>query len=287
MGNSSNRQYDFSAEIFSLFGLRKGDLLVQLWNVFVDDSADQHRRKFIVAGALFGSKSAWSSFNKQWRKCLHANPRIEYFHGSELRRLDGQFLQFRDPGKWPKPSGGIAANAKRDSLRQVIDGSVGLALYGVGILVPEYEHVRNSHPKGKEFLAGDPFEYVLQLLINRLSETLVGHQSDAEVAFISDGSSKAPIYAKVFSEWKEKNPITAQSMLGIAHLDDKKIYGLQAADMAASVVKGSFEKIDESSGLQTGFPLEERFWKIEVHREQNLLKTLDTQPLQTEKLGDN
>jgi hypothetical protein len=284
VGNSNRRHHDFSAEIL---GLRKRDFIAHLWKAFVDDSADQHRRQFVVAGALFGIKSGWSNFNKQWRKALHENPRIEYFHGSELRRLDGEFLQFRDADKWPKPEGGRAANAKRDALRAVVERSSDVVLYGVGVLVPEYERIRSSHPRGVEFMAKDPFEYVLQLLIHRVTETVAGLDGKAKVGFISDDSSKAAVYSKVYSEWKTKNPNTAQFMAGIGHMDDKDVYGLQAADMAASVVKGSFELLVKGESLETGFPLEEKFWRVEVHREANLLKTLETQPADTVKLEDN
>ena len=74
-------------------------------------------------------------------------------------------------------------------------------------------------------------------------------------------------------------------MLGIAHLDDEKVYGLQAADMAAAVVKGSYDALEVSSDLQTGFPLESRFWRIEVHRKDNLLTMLETQPLHPSETG--
>lgn len=274
-----------SVEVAELFGLRKRDFILHLWKAFVDDSADEKREKFVVAGCLFGAKASWSAFNKEWRKALHEDPRIEHFHGKELRRLEGQFGQFRDPIKWPKPAGSEAANNKRDVLRSVIERQSSIVAFGCGVLVPEYRAVRDSHLRGRVFLAEDPFEYVLQLVINRAAETIARIDSHARIAFVSDDSLRAPIYSQGYANWKEKNPKTARSMLGIAHLDDEKIYGLQAADMAASVVKGSCELLEESNDLQTGFPLESRFWKIEIYRKENLITTLETQPLHPSETG--
>jgi hypothetical protein len=135
------------------------------------------------------------------------------------------------------------------------------------------------------FLAEDPFEYVLQLVIDRAAETIAGIDGHARIAFVSDDSSRAAVYSQGYTNWKERNPQTARSMLGIAHLDDEKVYGLQAADMAASVVKGSYDALEESSDRQTGFPLESRFWRIEVHRKDNLVTMLDAQPLHQSEAG--
>ena len=284
--NSSLRQplRECSVELAALFGMRQGDFIVHLWKAFLDDSADEKREKFVVAGCLFGAKTSWSAFNKEWRKALHDAPRIEYFHGKELRQLDGEFVQFRDPVRWPKPAGSEAANKKRDLLRGVIERQSALLAFGTGILVPEYREVRGSHPRGKIFLAEDPFEYVLQLVIDRAAETIAGIDSRARTAFVSDDSSRAAVYSKVYTNWKEKDPQTARSMLGISHFTNK-IYGIQAADMAASVVKGSYEALEEGNERPMGFPLESRFWRIEVHRKENLLTTLETQPLHPSETG--
>ena len=275
----------YDGEVFALLGVRPGDYVLNLWKAFLDDSADQKREKFMVAGCLFGKKQDWNAFNKEWRNALHAEPRIEYFHGKELSQLDGEFAQFRNPVMWPKPTGSEAANKKRDLLRAVIEGQSGLVAFGCGILVPEYHRVRESHPRGKVFLAKDAFEYVLQLVIDRAAKTIAEIDSKAKTAFISDDSERAPVYSQVYVNWKETNPQAAKSMLGIAHLNDEKVYGLQAADMAATVVNGSYHLLEKSSDAQTGFPLEARFWRIEVHRENNLVRMLNKQPLHQSEMG--
>jgi hypothetical protein len=276
---------DYSNEVFALLGVRPGDYVVNLWKAFLDDSADEKREKLVVAGCLFGKKASWGAFNKEWRQAFREEPSIEYFHGKELSHLEGQFAQFRDPVKWPKPTGGIAANKKRDLLRAVIERQSAIVAFGCGILVPEYRRARESHPRGKVFLSKDPFEYVLQLVIDRAAKTIAEIDSKAKIGFISDDSGRAPVYSQGYVNWKERNPQTAKSIIGIGHFDDKNVYGLKAADMAASVVKGSFEMLEKGIAPQTGFPLESRFWRIEVHREDNLLRMLNAQPLHPSEAG--
>jgi hypothetical protein len=270
---SRDGAHDWNQDIFEMLGLRKGDFVAQFWRAFVDDSADEKREEFILAGCIFGPKDRWSSFNKVWRKTLHAAPRIEHFHGKELRRLDGQFTLFRDPVKYPKPTGSVAANAKRDTLRSVIESSA-LALCGVGVLVPEYRRVRNTHPRGPECLAQDPFEYVLQEVMQTVTFGVVQRDPQIKFAFIFDQGSKMETYAKIYANWREKNPQTAKSVKSFGWDDDEAVYGLQAADMAASSVKVCYEDRDKDEEP----PLELAFWRIQIQRETNLVKMLDTQP---------
>jgi len=207
------------------------------WKVFIDDSADQHKKDFVVAGIFVGRMPHWAKFQKEWNQTLRKPPRIKHFHGKEWRTLNGEFRQFRDDKLWPDRSGGIAANAKRDALHEVINNS-NIVGFGIGVYIENYERVRQSHPRGKTFMAKDAFEYVLQSAIYETTKLIV-EESDgaAKVAFVSDLSNKAARYTQVFADWKEQNPKTAHHMLGISHFDDEKWAGLQAADMAASMVK--------------------------------------------------
>lgn len=269
---------DWSRIVFNeLLGTRKGDFVAQFWKAFIDDSADEKRAEFIVAGCIFGPKELWNVFNKAWRKALHESPRIEYFHGKELRSLNGEFFRFRDPVKYPKPAGSSAANAKRDRLRAVVESS-GLLLCGVGVLVPEYQRVRASHPRGIQYLAEDPFEYVLQQLVFEVTSAIVKRDSTVKIGFTSDCSSRSEVYSRVYVDAKKRNPETAKAMLGLAHLDDRATYGLQAADMAASSVKTSYDNLGRDEEEKRSLPLELAFWRIQIQREANLIRMLDSQP---------
>src|ERR1700735_51611 len=128
----------------------------QHWTVCIDDTADQHRLKYVCAGSLFGSKDDWNRFNKEWRKALHETPRIEHFHGKEVHHLTGQFSQFKNKCIYPGKTGMDAACAKRARMQAVIKSS-NLIGFGVGVLVPEYHRIRESLSRGREFMSEDPF----------------------------------------------------------------------------------------------------------------------------------
>jgi hypothetical protein len=128
--------------------------VANLWNVALDDSCEGAGRDFLLAASLYGNKSAWNSFNRSWRACLRAEPRIEYFHQKELTGLRGQFRQFRDRARWPKPSGGQAANCKRTALEDVIKQS-SLRAHTLAVSIREYRQVRKTAPNAKLFLDED------------------------------------------------------------------------------------------------------------------------------------
>lgn len=249
------RQQQFSIfEVLSLFGARRGDLVSTLWKVFIDDSADAKRKKYVLAGALVGRKQAWHDFEKQWNRTLRREPKIGYFHGKELSGLSGEFAQFKDGAKWPAPSGSIAANAKRDALRKVLEESKLVAI-GVGVLVEDYNKVKASHPLGSSHMASDVYEWTLQNVLMQTAQTARKVENNARIAFVSDGSNKASRYTEVYTNFKIKNPEIAKNMLGIAHLDDAAWPGLQAADMVASTVKRVYDDKTRSGEVDPATPL--------------------------------
>jgi hypothetical protein len=232
-----------------------------LWKVFIDDSADQKKKQFVVAGMFVGRLKEWHSFQRKWNKKCRENPRIQYFHGKELRSLSKQFAQFQDKSKWPDKTGIIAANAKRDALRKVIHDS-GLVGLGLGLYVPLYETFRASTPLARRLMGKDAFEYILQAVFWETTKHIIEVDERAKVAFVSDLSNKSPRYIRVFNAWKKANPNTAKHILGIDHLNDERWPGLQAADMAASSVKTVFEEHLATGKKIKDFPLAERFYKM-------------------------
>jgi Protein of unknown function (DUF3800) len=246
------------------------------WKVCLDDTCDEKRQDYICAGSLIGTKDGWNSFNKEWRKALKADPPINYFHGKEFPRLTGEFEQFKDKDLYPKPTGLKAAIAKRELLRQVIIDS-SLVAFGVGVLVPEYNRIREEHPRGKTFMAADAFEYILQELVYRTAKTIIEYGLDVKVSFISDKSNRSPVYELVYENWKKSNPTTAKSMLGITHEDDETNYGLQAADMVASSVNWVYRSHLKDGKVPDDYPLNEVFWRIGRIDEKYLLSMLGHQ----------
>lgn len=152
-----------------------------LWKVFIDDSADAERKKYVLAGALVGRKQAWHDFEKRWKRTLRNEPKIGYFHGKEISDLSGEFAQFKDKDKWPKPTGSIAANAKRDALRKVVEDSKLVAI-GVGVLVEDYYKVKASHPLGATHMAKDVYEWTLQNIIMQTAAAIRKVDDNARIA---------------------------------------------------------------------------------------------------------
>jgi hypothetical protein len=224
------------------------------WKVYIDDSADQDRKRYVLGGALIGRKTDWHTFEKKWDKALSKAPAIPYYHGKDLRRLEGAFAQFRDEIAWPRPTGSEAANAKRDKLRSLIEESPLVAI-GVGVLVPDYDKVKASHRLGPTHMSTDVFEWTLQSILMQTVATINKVDKDARIAFISDQTNKALRYESVFSDFKKKNPRSAPSMLSLVHLDDEKSAGLQAADMISSVVKGVYDDRFNRGEINENTPL--------------------------------
>jgi hypothetical protein len=247
-----------------------------LWKVCLDDTCDEKRQDYLCAGSLVGPKESWNKFNKAWRKALQQKPSIDFYHGTELPRLSGQFAQFRNKDLYPTPTGMDAAVAKRNLLQKVIEDSA-LVAFGVGVHLPEYNRIRETHPRGKLFMAADAFEYILQELIYRTTKQIVELERDVEVAFISDKSNRSAVYELVYENWKKSNPKTAQSMLSISHEDDEKYYGLQAADMAASAVNRVYRAHLKDGKVPDEYPLSEVFWRIGRIDENYLLTMLGHQ----------
>ncbi|MDE3148336.1 MAG: DUF3800 domain-containing protein [Acidobacteriota bacterium] len=247
-----------------------------LWKICIDDTADERGEKYVCAGALMGSKEDRSNFNKTWRRKLGSSPAIRCFHGKDVHKLSGEFAQFRDKVLYPPPLGMDAAIAKRNVMRAVIESSE-LIGFGAGVLVPEYQRIRDSHPRGKYFMPKSPFGYVLQEVIYRTTKELARYVGNLKVQFISDRSNRSSEYERVYADWKRWNPETAMSMLALTHEDDKRHYGLQAADVAASTVNLIFRSHVETGTVPKEYALSERFWRIGRIDEKYLLSVLEHQ----------
>jgi hypothetical protein len=244
-----------------------------LYRVFLDDSADGKQEQFMLAAGLIGRQKQWNDFGRTWKIALRTPPAIKHFHSKEWRSLKGEFAQFANSAKYPKPKGYEAANDKRAALKEVIRKSKIVGV-GIGILVPDYELVRNADPGAAEFFCPDPYAFVLQSIflecakVIRRTSKLDSRGSDGHcVGFVSDDGPKAHIYTALYHDFKQKNPLVATIMRGIAHLDDKKWPGLQAADLLAHVTNQIYKQElaipeDERCMLDSLPELQGTFWKI-------------------------
>jgi hypothetical protein len=210
-----------------------------LYRVFFDDTADGKAEKYVVAAGLLGRYKSWRAFGDRWKAVLRRPPSIKYFHSKEWRGLQDEFYQFRDNTKYSKPKGGEAANAKRAALKAVIE-STELVAIGTGVLIEDFNLVRNCDLRAADFFRHDPYEAAMQSLVYECAKAVrwisrhdgLGDNGHC-VGYVSDLSDLAPVYTAVYTNFVNKNPDIGQIMRGIAHLDDKKWPGLQAADMIA------------------------------------------------------
>jgi hypothetical protein len=226
--------------------------MANLWSVSIDDSGDAKKIEYVIAGCLIGNKAAWSAFHKAWRRQLHLSPRIEYFHQKECASMTGEFRQFLDKLKWPKPLGSDARSDKRSALLSVIANS-NLKAYAMAVRVPEYEAVRRQSKKARRFLDKDPWAYLVQELAFDTAKTILKSDPNANVAFMAGPHEKSAQYEKFYEGFKAKNPVIAEHMLSITHGDYRKIYSLQAADLIASESKKSFESAEKKESEQAIF----------------------------------
>lgn len=244
---------DYSTnEVFSLFfeqGERRGSVAV-LYRTWFDDTHDEKHEKYAVATGILGRPKTWTDFSKAWKQALREYPKIDYFHVKELRKLDGQFLQFRDPVKWPKPTGSQAASAKREKLKAVIENAKPIAAISVAVLVQDFNLVRNADSQAAELFRQDPYEVALQCffyevakIVRRISQEEGRGDYGHCVGFVSDTDERSPIHAAVYADFKKNNPEIAKVMHGLAHLDDEKWAPLQAADMLSNFANHRFNDL--------------------------------------------
>jgi hypothetical protein len=241
--------------VFSLL-FHEDDLasrVVVLARAYIDDSADGTRQKYVIATAVIGNLGQWRRLDRKWKAVLRADPGIAYFHSKEWRSLTGEFKQFTDKAKWPKPLGGEAANAKRDALLECLEHSTMIAI-AIAILIPEYNQIRATDPRAKIHFSEDPYQCALSQLFFESAKAIEGIGGNHCIGFVSDDSNRASIYTQLYTSYKAKNPRSAQIMRGIAHLDDKKWPGLQAADLCAHIAKTTFDKWD---GKDLAVPIKE------------------------------
>lgn len=241
---------------------------------YIDDSADGTRQKYVIATAVVGNLRQWRELDKQWKGILKTKPQIKYFHSKEWCRLLGEFRQFTDCEKWPKPRGGEAANAKRDALLLCLEKSALIAI-AVAVLIPEYKRVRDTDPRAKLYFSEDAYDSALQSLFSLTAKAIRDLGVNQQVGFVSDRSDKASHYARLYADFKEKNPKISGFMRGIAHLDDKKWPGLQAADLCANIAKTTFDKWDGKDPHVPQKELKPCFYKITYWSERYMKEVLE------------
>lgn len=236
------------------------------WKVYIDDSADKNRDRYIVAGAAIALKQEWHSFFKKWNKILKSHPPIAYFRRSEMLAGTGEFAKIEE----------AARTEKANSFKKLISES-GIAPMGTGMLIPAYEKVKISHPRASMFMAKDAFEWVLQHIMLQAVNAIRTIDESPTIHLICDTSNKNSRYRKLYEGFRWKNPVSALSIGKLEFSDDKKVAGLQVADMIASATNGVFRDYVECGTVNLDGFLVDGMYRISFANEQYLINVLDAQ----------
>ncbi len=220
-------------ELVSLTGCKVFAML----RAYIDDSWDGDRQIAVTAGCYIGRYSDWTKLRDRWKKRLRRGG-IEFFHSTEFYSLRGEFEKFRDPVKYPKPSGRDAADDIRRDLFSIIS-STQIAGMAVSIPIDAYCDVRANEPHADKILPpkDHAFKVVIQELFGFCAEEIEKRSPHEKVAFVCDQSDEYPAIADIFLRYKELNPFYAKYLETIVPLDDKKYPQLQAADIMAHLAK--------------------------------------------------
>ena len=249
-------------ELVSLTGCK----YLAMLRAFIDDSWDGRREVAVTAGCYIGYYSEWRKLRDAWRKRLKADG-LEYFRSTEYYSLQGEFLRFRDPVRFPKPTGAEAASRLRSDLFQIIS-QTNIGGMAVSMPLAMYEEVRATEPHAEKILPpkDHAFKVIIQELFSFCTEEITNYWRDEKVAFICDDSSEYPMIAEIFLGYKKLNPEYARFMETIAPLDDKKHPQLQAADVMAYLAKERYiEWLNDPRPESSKPDLNSRIVDLRVH----------------------
>jgi hypothetical protein len=212
-----------------------------LYRPFIDDSSDEKQEDVVTAGAVIAAHGDWQPVTKKWNARLRQDG-LAYFRSAEYYALRGQFERFRDPIKYPKPTGSQAAKKLRDDLEAILKDA---PVVGIGVAIPLklYREFRATVLGAAGKFGEDAFYSALQTLMIECAYTVRDELPrdkkgrDNRIAFACDSTDRAPMYTAAFVDFKKRNPELAQIMGGLVHVDDKRHPPIQAADMMASLTK--------------------------------------------------
>jgi len=246
-----------------------------LYLCHVDDSSDGKQEEYTIACSLTCSLEGWTDANIRWESELRRNPRIGYFHTKECSSLTGEFQQFRDNAKWPKPSGSEAANTKKERLMEIMRESE-VQVFAIAVDLPGYNRVKAAYPESMGTFGNGPFEAAFQSLLYESGKQMERETEDGVIGFVCDEHNNAVEHANLYVQFKKKNPITAKRLVGIGMFDDKHLPSLQMADLAANMLNKIFRANPVADKLPGPFPeFGERLWKIARFTESYALEILE------------
>jgi hypothetical protein len=106
----------------------------------------------------------------------------------------------------------------------------------MGIDLKAFKEINQSpEAKASPHWTSDYFVLAYRLAFYQIVAEIHQNPIHHYVAFVCDKSSKNKKLDKAYEDFKKRNPILAEHMRGISHLDDKKRRELQIADLMADV----------------------------------------------------
>lgn len=212
---------------------------VMLGTAFIDESADPTHDITFTASAFFIPYPCLKHFRTSWRKELERSG-IRYFKNSECNSVDGQFLFLRNKYPGDMVSAKEAAQAIRSKLRKIIERTEFSLVVAVGMHMRDFKElnsdlsVRRNHRWESDYMAST-YQMVIGLMAEHLRQL---EQKKREYKFLveficDDGPQRKPV-EKAYDAFKINFPEIAPYMADLTHQDDKKLAGLQAADLLAA-----------------------------------------------------
>lgn len=240
----------------------------------IDDSADRDRQKVVISAALIGDKDRWQTLQTAWRNRLNQDG-IAYFRSSACRYLRGQFQKFRDPLKFPRPTGRETADRLQADLDRIIHAC---NLMGVAAIIPMplYQKFK-SDPRYSGVCAKDPYHWAVQTVWMQCTEVMSKLGRGNVIAFGHDDCAAFSVLHELYKSYKKKNRTAQKIFAGFRALDDKSNPSIQAADVAASVTHLYSVQWLENPTTITLQRLKESMYRISIWDEPFARKVLDNE----------
>lgn len=204
-----------------------------LFNAYIDDSADRNRERIVLGAAIIGGPEEWRKLGNEWNARLKIDE-IAYFKASHCRSLNGQFHKWRN---LPDGEGKVKADKLRDDLDFIIRNSRLMTL-GVVLPIPFYRTMKHApHYFGE--IPDNPYHLAFEQTIAECGKAMRLMNRNNMVSFAHDDGDDFPILHELYKLFKKhpKNRQYAHTLRDFVPLDDKTHPPVQAADLAADVVR--------------------------------------------------
>jgi len=222
------------AEVVFRPDARKTGYFCMIYQCFLDDSSDQTQSEIFMSAGFLGLADDWDRLRPEWDDCLRKN-NLAYYKTSEWKRLEGQFLQFR---QYQKPEGRERANAARDALLAVAQKYTGIRGVGVAIPIPVYEKIA-LRPEAHDIFDVHPYRRAFDGVLNETLKIIERMPDHHMVGFIHDDGQDFDELRRYYKEYMLVNTRHARHAFdSLLPMDDKRNPPLQLADAFANAGMG-------------------------------------------------